>query len=140
MINLSSKELDQKTRSALGYGLSFSYNNKPINPVDIIRGLINLRRKSNISESTVSVCKGFLYGSMVQQRDVSCLRIFVKTYEDLKKDDSIHITKADKTAALVIMDREDYNRKMTTILSDDTTYERIRGHPTDKVNSKFGND
>ena len=53
----------------------------------------------------------------------------------MKKDDSIHITKADKTAALVIMDKEDYNRKMTTILSDDTTYERIRGDPTEKLNS-----
>ena len=90
VINLSSKELDQKTSSALGYGLSFSYNNKPVNPVDITRGLINLQRKSNISESTVSVCKGFLYGSMVQQRDVSCFRRFVKTDEELKKDDSIH--------------------------------------------------
>ena len=74
---------------------------------------------------------------MVQQRDVSCPRRFVKTYEELKKDDSIHITKADKTAALVIMDREDYNRKMTIILSDDTTYERICGDPTEKVNSNF---
>ena len=71
---------------------------------------------------------------MVQQKDPSCPKRFVKTYEELKKDDSIHIMKADKTAALVIMDREDYNRKMTTILSDDTTYERICGDPTEKVN------
>ena len=35
------------------------------------------------------------------------------------------------------MVREDYNRKKTTILSDDTTYERIRGDPTEEVNSNF---
>ena len=59
---------------------------------------------------------------MVQQRDVSCPRRFMKTYQEFKKDDSIHITKADKTAALVIMDRED---------------ERNCGDPTEKVNSNF---
>ena len=35
------------------------------------------------------------------------------------------------------MDREDYNRKMSAILSDDTTYERTYGDPTEKVNSNF---
>ena len=53
---------------------------------------------------------------MLQQKDASCPRRFLKTYEELKKDDSIHIT---------------------TILSDDTTYERICGDPTEKVNRNF---
>ena len=64
-----------------------------------------------------SVCArdSYNYGSMVKQKDSSCHRKFMKTHEELKENDSIHTTKGDKMDALVIMDKEDYNRKMTSI-------------------------
>ena len=38
----------------------------------------------------------------------------MKTHEELE-DDSTQTTKGDKMDALVIMDKEDYNRKITSI-------------------------
>ena len=57
----------------------------------------------------------------------------IKILSDLKNDKVLIITKADKGNTVVIMDTDDYDRKMNTIISDTTTYKKkLDIDPTDK--------
>ena len=51
---------------------------------------------------------------------------------ELKKGKSIMILSADKGKATVIMDTAEYEQKVTTVLSDDKTYEKLKKDPTQK--------
>ena len=55
-----------------------------------------------------------------------------KVINDLKKDDSVSIRKADKSNAFVIMNRNDYERKIKNILNDETKFSKVT-EPADKV-------
>lgn len=67
----------------------------------------------------------------------SCPARFINAYKSLKSDDSIHITKADKADAIVLLDRADYVQKMKQLLNDTDTYETLNGDPTEKTNANF---
>jgi len=56
----------------------------------------------------------------------------IKILSDLKKDKALTITRADKGNTIVIMGTDDYDRKMSTIISDTTIYEKLDFDPTDK--------
>ena len=42
------------------------------------------------------------------------------------------ILSADKGTATVIVDTDEYEQKVTTVLSDDKTYEKLKKDPTQK--------
>jgi hypothetical protein len=59
------------------------------------------------------------------------LKIFKKTsrtrihnLKDLKTDDFLIITKADKRNTVVILERDEYDRKIETILKDSSIYKK----------------
>ena len=56
-----------------------------------------------------------------------------KALRNLKKDPTRIVTKADKGNSLVVMDRSDYESKMTNLLQDKTTYTVVRKAPFRKV-------
>ena len=53
------------------------------------------------------------------------------------KDENIHITKADKANAVVLLNKNDYLEKMNNLLSDESTYQQLQKNPTETVNSNF---
>ena len=55
-----------------------------------------------------------------------------RALKELRKDTSIVILQADKGNAIVIMDREQYERKMDELLSD-PSYRKISGDPTPRI-------
>jgi len=61
--------------------------------------------------------------------------------KDLKKDDSLIITKADKSNKVVILEKDDYDSKIETILKDISTYKKLNSDPTEsyvaKLKTKF---
>ena len=56
-----------------------------------------------------------------------------KALRNLKKDPTRIVTKADKGNSLVVMDRSDYDSKMTNLLQGKTTYTVVRKAPFKKV-------
>lgn len=48
---------------------------------------------------------------------------------NLKKDESRVVTKADKGNKVVILDKDEYIRKMNELLEDDRVYEKLRSDP-----------
>ena len=57
----------------------------------------------------------------------------------LKKDDTIIILPADKGRATVIMDTEDYNKKIEEQLGDTNTYTPLAKDPSNKYKNKLIN-
>ena len=55
----------------------------------------------------------------------------------IKSDPNVHITKADKACAIVLMDKTDYIDKMSNLLSDENTYEKLLSNPLERVNAGF---
>ena len=137
VINLSDRVIDQNTTSALGYGLSFVSGNDECNSVDIVKGFINLEKYGSINNDDLNICKGIVYGSMAVPSVPKCPKRFEKAFSKLKKDENIHITKADKSNAIVIMNKIDYNEKMGELLRDESTYQELQRDPLEDVNSNF---
>ena len=137
VINLSDKQLDRTTTSALGYGLSFAVCDRDINSVEIGKAFCNLEKYSDLSSENVNICKGMVYSLMLKPNDKNFPRRFTKALSELKKDQHLHITKADKSNAVVIMNKRDYISKMENLLSDENTYEKLQKNPIETVNSNF---
>ena len=137
VVNLSDKQLDKNTTCALGYGLSFPVSNKPTDSVQIARAFCQLEKYSDIPSDDINITKGIVYGNMMKTDTPNCPRRFNKAYSDLKKDENIHITKADKANAVVLLNKNDYLEKMNNLLSDESTYQQLQKNPTETVKSNF---
>ena len=57
--------------------------------------------------------------------------------KELKSDESIMILAADKGKATVILDREEYDKKMLDMLSDKKTYRELKSDPTERYGKKL---
>ncbi|XP_076045750.1 uncharacterized protein LOC143027993 [Oratosquilla oratoria] len=57
--------------------------------------------------------------------------------KELRNNPDITIRRADKTAAFVIINREDYTHKIDSILSDTTKFTKITRNPTDSIKKKL---
>ena len=104
---------------------------------EIGKSLCNLEKYGNLSTENFNICKGAIYGSLLSKVTPNIPLRFKKAYKKLKNDKDLHITRADKSNTLVIMDMNAYNGKMNMLLSDETTYEKLRSNPLEKENSLF---
>ena len=60
-----------------------------------------------------------------------------RALRNLKKDDTIVITPADKGKALVVMDKDIYIQRMEEKFSDETTYKKIAVDPTQDIKEEL---
>ncbi|XP_072050040.1 uncharacterized protein [Amphiura filiformis] len=60
-----------------------------------------------------------------------------KTIKDLKKAEDIIILPADKGKSTVVLDKVEYEEKLTTMLDDKKTYEELPAVPTQKYKRKL---
>ena len=75
------------------------------------------------------------YKSSFQQNVTKEERIALKELKDLS--DFLTILPADKGRATVILDKAEYNQKMSDLLNDNTTYEQLKKDPTTSYKNKF---
>ena len=137
VVNLSDKELDSDTKCALGYGLSFTGLKHNINNVDVAKAFCNLEKYSDLPSDDLSICKGIVYASMSKESVPNCPQRFVKSIKSIKNDSDLHVTKADKSNAVVILNKVDYISKMNNLLNDESTYSKLRSNPLENVNANF---
>ena len=137
VVNLSNKPLDNDTKCALGYGLNFGISNRYVDCVDIAKSFTNLEKYGDIANDDINMCKGIVYGCMAKSFYLNVPLRFMVAYQNLKKDNDLHITKGDKANVVVVMNRVDYVSKITDLLNDRQTYEKLRSDPLHNVNSNF---
>ena len=58
---------------------------------------------------------------------------------NLQKDDTIIILPADKGRSTVLMNTDDYNTKITALVSDTNTYSKLKKNPTTRYKTKLVN-
>ena len=133
---LSNKHLDQDTKCTLGYGLNFAFSSDSANSVEITKGICNLEKYGDISSEEVNIVKGIIYGNMKKQEYPNCPKRFMVAINKLKSDDNIHITKADKSGAVVVLNKIDCDVKIN-FLRDENTYKELNKKPLDNVNRNF---
>ena len=131
VINLSSYVLSEVEKAVLSFGLSFAL--KPNK--DVVLDFVS----SNIGKSNFACLSGMVLQSFVKhfQSQDSIPRRFRAALANLKNRDNIHITKADKSNSVVILDKRDYETKMENLLSDNVTYEKLRSSPLRRLASQF---
>ena len=138
IVNLSDKPVDSATTAALGYGLSFGVSDGNMDYVDISKSFCNLEKFChNLCPEDINICKGIVYGAMAKPSFSNVPLRFLQAYKNLKKDDTLQVTKADKSNAVVIMNKNDYVNKITALLNDNETYTKLRSDPIQTVNSYF---
>ncbi|XP_068224226.1 uncharacterized protein [Palaemon carinicauda] len=137
VVNLSNKILDKTVKCALGYGLNFSMSSRVVNSVEISNGVCNLEKVSDISVKKVNMIKGIIFSNMKEPVVPYCQKRFKKAITELKQDINIKLTKADKSGALIILDKDDYIEKMENLLSDENTYIELRKNSIEFVNSNY---
>ena len=133
VINLSKKELTKEQKEILERGIKFGLNPKNVPIEEIISKIETGIHKfpkdiNNVDElrlRVVNILTDFgSYQEKVKNKDIKILK-------DLKQDDSLIITRADKSNTVVILEKDDYDSKIETILSDTSTYKKLNSDPTD---------
>ena len=137
VVNLSDKPLNDGAKCALGFGLSFAATKQKIDFVDVAKGFCNLEKFGDVPTQDLNICKGIVYNSLSAPCLPNCPKRFLTAYKELRKDKDLHITKADKSNCVVILNHVDYVAKMNNLLSDDVTYTKLQKNPLESVNSEF---
>uniref|UniRef100_A0A5S6Q348 Reverse transcriptase domain-containing protein n=1 Tax=Trichuris muris TaxID=70415 RepID=A0A5S6Q348_TRIMR len=133
VVNLSSRILTSDEKEVLAKGLNFVPTPPKINYLDLISIVESeIRKDEKVQSDTLRS----LLTSYITQRHyrpvLNLSRLENRILRDLKRDDNIMITKADKGNVVVILDREMYNSKVKDLLDTDA-YTPLQNDPTDKV-------
>ena len=142
VINLSSKELSRDEKCVLSKGLDFAATHHEKDKLDFIASVepsINNLKNTSVTEK-----------ESIRQRIVTAIEsapridnITVKENEaikSLRNDDSIVIVSADKGRAAVVMDKVEYEQKITEHLSDKLTYKSVTTNPNNTLQNKVNSE
>ena len=123
--NHSSRVLSEKEKEVLSKGLNFAPTPMRIPVPEIIIAVEEGLSKINSNDAKLSRNSiiGVLNKAIVPRQNITPEEI--KAMKNLQKDDSIIILPADKGKATVILDKVDYDRKITTMLFDNKTYKKF---------------
>ena len=131
MVNLSNTELINTQTAVLEKGFNFAITPKSIPKLDIVTGVeTGLRKIRNATSVTIArskVAEILKTASPPLNRNVT--REEEEALKELKNNEKIVILKADKGNATVVMNTEDYEEKVNSLLSDECTYEKLPTRP-----------
>lgn len=100
---------------------------------------------SNLNENTQCEVRANMYSILKQAKPPAKQNLNrgeLKAIKELKADNTIIITKADKGNSVVLMDKAKYQGQVNDMLKDQTVYSRItdkRRNPTTKVEVELQN-
>jgi hypothetical protein len=120
--NLSDKTLTTEQTIILSKGPKFSITPKSIPSVDIITGFETAPPGPEKDSFIAHAHKYATQNRRIKQNVTEGERAALK---QLKRDNSIIVLTADKGGSTVIMNRDDYDSKMTEIVSNPTDYEKV---------------
>ena len=132
VVNLSKYKLTKPQESVLAKGLNYAPTPDKIPVEDYIVATELACQKLPGNEAMVlrSEMAGVLRSAKPPKSNIS--REERKALNDLKKEESVLILPADKGKATVLMDVQDYEDKLTEMLSDEKTYEQLSSDPTQR--------
>ena len=96
-----------------------------------------LKLELHSAEELRAEMRGALKHSQNPKRNIT--KQEVQALAELKKDQSRVILTADKGVAIVVMDKEDYNKKAQALLEDRGTYKILKADPSKRMKTKLIN-
>ena len=141
VFNFSSRLITDKEKEILSKGLNFAIPPTKLNFCGFLTPFEKFYHQ--LKREHLSTRSGFLPDSVktkIKDIALSGFRSYtrpnflytqdeINTRNDLKNDSSIIITKPDKGNGVVILNKDDYNRKMDEILSDNSKFELLDEDP-----------
>ena len=136
--NLSKRELTDMEKSVLSRGLNFATTPIKVPYDDFIiatelacHKITDPGQKADLRNSVA----GILKNAKITHKNTS--REEWKAIQSIAKDKTIKVLPADKGRTTVILDTEQYENKMLTMLQDETTYEVLKKDPTEDKKKKL---
>ncbi|XP_060756880.1 uncharacterized protein LOC132867932 [Neoarius graeffei] len=130
--NLSDRVLTQPERDVLSKGLNFAVSPEQIPVVELITATETAIRNNNLtnteSEQLRLKISAALSSAKAPPSNLTSQERRALTV--LQRDRNITILPADKGRCTVVLNTADYHSRMTSLLSDTTTYETLRRDPT----------
>ena len=134
VVNLSTNPLLPEERSLLEKGPKFAPTSTSIPHKNIVSEIeAAIRHLPDISKDAVRTSSAAILHRARLPAHKNISKEERKALNDLKKDQSRVIMKADKGNCFVVMDRSDYDNKMETLLNDRSTYELVSTSPFHRI-------
>ena len=143
-VNLSSVDLTEAQKDLLNLGLNCHVQSKRSN-IDkkaelelLYRDILQLEKENKVNVK--QELQDELIGESSRLRGVTHSKVLTPELKEagrqLRDDERIVVRRADKSPVFVILDKDEYIRKMENILSDEQKFTRISQDPTSKLKAK----
>ena len=137
VINVSKRELTASERAILEKGAGFAIANKDIPYDDYVVATQEASRWLPKGQGLALNAEITEILNKARPSKMNITEPEMRSLKRLRKDESIVVLPADKGKALLVMDKEEYIRKMEEKLSDETTYKRIEKDPTQEIKQEL---
>ena len=137
VINKSDRQLSQHEKSVLEKGLNFAVTTRSLPVQDVVtnteiacRALPPSKAQSLRGEVVKCLKKAKAPRSNISKEERIAL-------QELKRDRNIITLPADKGRAIVLLNREEYDKKMLELLKDTKTYSKLDKDPTNEYKNQL---
>ncbi len=137
VVNLSKYKLSKDETSVLAKGLNFAVSPKHIPTDDFIVATEQACNKLSPTESDVLRAEVTQKLKSHKPTSSNITKGERQALNTLKKQKEIMIIGADKGKATVVMDIEEYESKVSSMLADEKTYEPLKSNPTGNYKRKL---
>lgn len=139
VINKSDKEITGDTLSVLQKGLNFAITPNKLPVSDFVTAIESACKIIGPDSEQATLlradCVNIMKNSKLPESNITeGERVALK---DLKEDSSIMVLPADKGRATVVMNSTEYHLKCRELLSDTTTYKKLKKDPTNIYSNKL---
>ncbi|KAI8507604.1 hypothetical protein Bbelb_149840 [Branchiostoma belcheri] len=137
VVNISEKTLNEHQTRVLQKGLNFAVTPDKIPSEDFVVATESacMCLPLNSAEQLRSEVAGIL--RTVKPPKSNITKQERDALKELRKEKDLLILPADKGKATVVMDRTDYEKKVSDMLADDKTYEKLSMDPTQRYKRKL---
>ncbi|XP_065326070.1 uncharacterized protein LOC135932513 [Pelmatolapia mariae] len=136
--NFSDRNLTEPEKNVLAKGLNFAIAPQQLPIVDLITATETAIRINKLSQTEAEQIRmkvsATLSSAKVPPSNLTLQE--KKAIASLSKDHNITILPADKGRCTVVLNTTDYHAKITTVLSDNNTYEALKRDPTSSYKKK----
>ncbi|XP_074641212.1 uncharacterized protein LOC141898959 [Tubulanus polymorphus] len=138
IVNLSSTTLSSTQCQLLGYGLNFSLPHQDKHVLDFVTQLEYRKSSPNSLDYNFIFMNLQAICDQLNRNLFEYLpRRFRLALQELRKLKTIKISKADKGGKIVILDLDNYNVKMQSLLDNPGVYKKLKSNPLPRMQANF---
>ena len=137
--NLSKYNLSDSQSQVLAKGLNYAItpHTVPVDEFIVVAEQAAWQVSAGQTDKLRTEVTGLVHAFSHKQSKSNLSKTERKALEDLRKEDSITFLPADKGKCTVVMDTDEYESKVKSMLSDEKTYKKLPKDPTSAYKRKL---